>query len=67
MFQNFAFASLKLKMKCYWAEREGWSAKSQLSIVLNNEETENIPDPGENPIPSIGTIATTTCGNRKAT
>ena len=42
---------------------------SQFSSVLNNEETENIPvvDPGKNPIPTTGTITTTTCGNRKAT
>ena len=29
---------------------------SQSSSVFNNEEAENIQDPGENPIPTIGTI-----------
>ena len=36
---------------------------SQFSSVFNNEETEDIPDPGENPIPTIGTITITTSGN----
>jgi len=29
---------------------------SQFSSVFNNEETENIQDPGKNPIPTIGTV-----------
>ena len=29
---------------------------SQFSSAFNNEETENIPDPGESPIPTIGSI-----------
>ena len=38
---------------------------SQFSSVFNNEESENIPDPGESPIPTIGTINITTCGVEK--
>ena len=34
---------------------------SQFSSVFNNEEKENIPYPGENPITTIGTITITTC------
>ena len=40
-------------------------ANSQFSSVFNNEETENIPDPGESPIPTIGTINITTSGVEK--
>ena len=38
---------------------------SQFSSVFNNEETENIPDPGESPIATIGTINITTSGVEK--
>ena len=38
---------------------------SQFSSVFNNEESENIPDPGESPIPTIGTINITTYGVEK--
>ena len=38
---------------------------SQFSSVFNKEETENIPDPGESPIPTIGTINITTSGVEK--
>ena len=38
---------------------------SQFSSVFNNDESENIPDPGESPIPTIGTINITTCGVEK--
>ena len=38
---------------------------SQFSSVFNNEETEDIPDPGENSIPTIGTITITTSGIEK--
>ena len=38
---------------------------SQFSSVFNNEETEDIPDPGENPIPTIGTITIATSGIKK--
>ena len=38
---------------------------SQFSSVFNNYETEDIPDPGENPIPTIGTITNTTSGIEK--
>jgi len=35
---------------------------SQFSSVFNKEETENIPDPGESPIPTIGSLNITTSG-----
>ena len=38
---------------------------SLFSSVFNNEETENIPDPGESPIRTIGTINITTSGVEK--
>ena len=38
---------------------------SQFSSVFNNEGTKNIPDRGESPIPTIGTINITTCGVEK--
>ena len=38
---------------------------SQFSSVFNNEETENIPYPGKNPFPTIGTITITTSGIEK--
>lgn len=38
---------------------------SQFSSVFNNEELENIPDLGESPIPTIGTIKITTRGVEK--
>ena len=38
---------------------------SQFSSVFNKEEIENIPDPGESPIPTIGTINITTSGVAK--
>ena len=38
---------------------------SQFSSVFNNDETEDIPDPGENPIPTIGTITIITSGIEK--
>lgn len=38
---------------------------SQFSSVFNNEESENIPDLGESPIPTIGTIKITTRGVEK--
>ena len=44
---------------------KAWVLKSQFSSVFNNEETEDIPDPGKNPIPSIGTITITTSGLEK--
>ena len=37
----------------------------QFSSVFNNEETEDIPDPGENPIPTTGTITIATSGIKK--
>ena len=43
--------SRELRLRCL---------KSQFSSVFNNEEREDIPDPGENPIPTIGTITITT-------
>ena len=38
---------------------------SQFSGVFNNEETENTPDPGESPFPTIGSINITTSGVEK--
>ena len=38
---------------------------SQFSSVFNKEETENIPHPGESPIPTIGSINITTSGVEK--
>ena len=32
---------------------------SQFSSVCNNEEIADMPDPGENPIPTIGTLTIT--------
>ena len=37
----------------------------QFSSAFNNEETKNIPDPGESPIPTIGTINIITSGVEK--
>ena len=39
--------------------------KSQFSSVFNNEKIEDIPDPGENPIPTIETLTITTSGIEK--
>ena len=38
---------------------------SQFSGVFNNEETEDMADPGENSIPTIGTLTITTSGIEK--
>ena len=38
---------------------------SQFSGAFNNEKIEDIPDPGENPIPTIGTLTITASGIEK--
>ena len=54
----------KLKMKCLpnLELTEAEVLNSQFSGVFNKEEEKNIPDPGESPIPTIGTINITTSG-----
>lgn len=55
--EGTATQDLKVGNKVFTEPR----ANSHLSSVFNNKETENIPDPGVNPIPTIGTINITTC------
>ena len=59
MFQKFRLCILKVRNEVFTEPRtKAEVLNSQFSSVLNNKETENIPvvDPGENPIPTIGTI-----------
>ena len=55
MFQKFCRYILKVRKEVFTEPKaKAEVLNSQFSIFLNNEETENIPDPGKNPIPTIG-------------
>ena len=47
------------------AKAEVLNSYMSLSSVFNNEETEDIPDLGENAIPTIETLTTTASGIEK--